>query len=112
MRTKPLTAALGVVLTALTSLSVSACSVSVHRDADPVVRAENLGPMVSDALAKVGGRHPDNVACLQDLPAIVGSTTRCVLTDGGTRLGVTVSAASVHDGDRVGIDVQVDQRPM
>ena len=79
----------------LVALSVNACSVEVHRDVEPVVEHEKLGIAVADQLTKIVGQRPDDVTCPDDLPVVVGASTRCVLTSGATRYGVTVSAASV-----------------
>jgi hypothetical protein len=52
------------------------------------------------------------VECPDDLDLKVGATTRCTLTDGGTRLGVTVTVKSVAEDGNADLDIEVDDEPL
>ncbi|WP_340539795.1 DUF4333 domain-containing protein [Nocardioides sp. GXZ039] len=75
------------------------------------VPAADVAEQAKQQLAASVGQEPDDVTCVDDLPAEVGATIRCTLTDAGTQYGVTVTATEV-DGTNVKFDVQVDQEPM
>ncbi|MGY1808781.1 protein kinase [Blastococcus sp. SYSU D00669] len=64
-----------------------------------------------DALEEAIGRRPD-ITCPDPLPAEVGATTRCSLTDPetGSVYGVSVTVTSVA-GTQARFDVQVDDQP-
>lgn len=66
---------------------------------------DDLAQVVSDRLAQQVGRQPDSVTCPKDLPAEVGSSIRCTLTEGGQSLDVTVTVTSVADEVRFSIEV-------
>ncbi|MEZ5141154.1 MAG: DUF4333 domain-containing protein [Acidimicrobiales bacterium] len=65
----------------------------------------------SQVLAEQVGRAPDSVSCPGSFEATVGNTMRCVLTDGSTRYGVTLTIDSV-DGSNAKWSVKVDDAPM
>ncbi|GAA2106559.1 DUF4333 domain-containing protein [Streptomyces synnematoformans] len=93
----------------LAVLLSAGCSVSVGSSSDSMSK-EDVAEKASEALAKEVGRQPDDVTCEDDLKAEVGATVRCELTDGGTKVGVTVTAKSV-DGDTIRMDVKADDAP-
>lgn len=99
----------GVAASALTVLLSAGCSVSFGSSSDSMSK-EDVAEKASEALAKEVGREPDDVTCEDDLKAEVGATVRCELTDGGTKVGVTVTAESV-DGDTIRMDVKADDAP-
>ncbi|MET8469117.1 DUF4333 domain-containing protein [Streptomyces sp. NPDC006422] len=74
------------------------------------VGKEEVAEKASAALGKKIGREPDRIVCEDDLKAEVGATVRCQLTDGGGKLGMTVTAKSV-DGGKVNMDFKVDDAP-
>ncbi|MFI5659993.1 DUF4333 domain-containing protein [Streptomyces sp. NPDC051684] len=80
------------------------CSASVG---SKNVSKEEVAKQAKTALGKQVGREPDKIVCGEDLKAEVGATVRCQLTDGGQRMGMTVTAKSV-DGDKVDMDFKVD----
>ncbi|QGQ20767.1 DUF4333 domain-containing protein [Cellulomonas sp. JZ18] len=91
--------------------ALAACTFSADVDLGPGVEPEKLATQVSAALEESVGVAPDDVECDDQLDARVDATTRCVLTAGEERYGLTVTATSV-EGDTVDFDVQVDEEPM
>lgn len=89
----------------LTLLFASGCSFSVG--GGKVVKKDEVAKQASAGLGKEVGREPENVTCKDDLKAKVGETVRCTLSDGGKKLGMTVTVKSV-DGDNVKMDYKVD----
>lgn len=73
------------------------------------VAADEIETKVKDQLTKTIGQEPDSIDCPDDLKAEVGATTRCVLTEGADKIGVTVTVKSV-DGDNAQMDIQVDDK--
>ena len=57
------------------------------------------------------GQRPDNIDCPGSLKGEVGNKMRCVLTEGQTRLGVTLRVKSVKDG-KINFTILVDQKRM
>ncbi|MFJ6610210.1 DUF4333 domain-containing protein [Streptomyces sp. NPDC091289] len=92
----------------LAVLVVAGCSVSVG--SPKAVSKDEVAKQASAALSKKIGREVDDVTCEDDLKAKKGETTRCELTVGGQKQGMTATAASV-DGDKVKIDFKVDDAP-
>lgn len=90
-------------------LVTAGCSFSVGTSVR--VDPEQIEAYASDALAETVGRAPDAVDCPEALVAEVGAETRCTLTDGDLRYGVTVVATEVRGTD-VRMDVEVDQEPL
>ena len=84
---------------------VSGCSFSFG--GDKVVKKDEVAKQASAGLKKEIGRAPEDVTCEDDLKAKVGESVRCTLTDGGKKLGMTVTVKSV-DGDKVNMDYKVD----
>lgn len=56
-------------------------------------------------------QEPDSIECPGALEAKVGATQKCVLTEGATKLGVTVTVTSV-EGSNVNFSIKVDDQPM
>lgn len=79
----------------------------VDFDIAPTVSSSSLEQQVSSALEQQVGAAPDDVTCPDDLVGTVGETTRCTLTAGADRLGVTVRVTEV-EGASVNFDVEVD----
>jgi hypothetical protein len=92
---------------ALLVLSVGACSLSGSGS----VGTEDLEEQVSATLAEQVGQAPDEVDCPDALDAEEGAEVRCVLTSGGSSIGLTVTATAV-DGDDVTLGIQVDDEVM
>ncbi|WP_328904368.1 DUF4333 domain-containing protein [Streptomyces sp. NBC_00441] len=84
---------------------VSGCSFSFG--GDKVVKRDEVAKQATAGLKKEVGRAPEDVTCEDDLKAKVGESVRCTLTDGGKKLGMTVTVRSV-DGDDVNMDYKVD----
>ncbi|MCX4831382.1 DUF4333 domain-containing protein [Streptomyces sp. NBC_01016] len=91
----------------LTVAFAASCSASVG---SKNVSKDEVAKQASTALGKQIGREPDDITCEDSLKAEVGATVRCKLTDGGEKLGMTVTAKSV-DGDKVNMDFKVDDAP-
>ncbi|CAM5460747.1 DUF4333 domain-containing protein [Streptomyces fimicarius] len=92
----------------LAAFLVAGCSVSVG--SPKAVSKEEVAKQASAALSKKIGREIDDVTCEDDLKAEAGETTRCELTVGGQKLGMTATATSVDD-DKVKMDFKVDDAP-
>ncbi|MGZ4469257.1 MAG: DUF4333 domain-containing protein [Nocardioidaceae bacterium] len=90
-------------LAATVGCSVSAGGVSVN--------GNKLEKVVSDRLTATVGQRPDNVSCPHALDGTKGATTRCTLTAGHTKYGVTVTTTSVQGG-HVKFAIKVDNKPM
>ena len=106
-------ARLGTALVALScsTVALTGCTVSVHGTTEPSVSTHDLEQGTSDALLKAIGHRPDSLTCPGPLKAKVGETTRCVLTDGDFRAGVTVNVTAVNNGKALW-DAQVDRQPL
>lgn len=95
---------------ALAAVLLSAgCSLSVGSSVR--VEPDELSAHVSDVLTETVGRAPDEVDCPESLKGEVGAETRCTLSDGDLRYGVTVVATEVQGSD-VKVGVQVDEQPL
>ncbi|MEW2123762.1 DUF4333 domain-containing protein [Streptomyces sp. NPDC007259] len=89
----------------LVMLFAAGCSFSVG--GDKVVKKDEVAKQASAGLKKEVGRAPEKVTCEDELKAKAGESVRCTLTDGGKKLGMTVTVKSV-DGDDVNMDYKVD----
>lgn len=85
------------------------CSFSVSSSVR--VDPRELERHVSDALEESVGKSPEAVTCPEPLKGEVGAETRCTLTDGDVRYGVTVTATKVRGTD-VRMAVLVDKEPL
>jgi mRNA-degrading endonuclease toxin of MazEF toxin-antitoxin module len=81
----------------------------VNFDIVETVNKDDVAKSISEQLAQQFGRTPD-VTCPDNLKGDVGATTRCQLTDQGTKYGVTVTVNSVEGGD-VKYGFKVDDQP-
>lgn len=98
--------------TVLVAVSLlGACSASVEASKSAGISKDRLADVVKEKLEAQVGSKADSVECDGELPAKVGATQRCVLTDGDKKWGVTVTANSV-EGDNVKFGVEVDDQPM
>lgn len=102
----PIRAITGATLAGLGVLLTAGCS-----SGDPMVHRDEVAKQASAALEGEVGRAPDDITCPEDLPAKVGASVRCELTDAGETIGVTVTTVSVDDG-KARLDVQVDEAPV
>lgn len=91
------------------ALLTAGCSFSVGTSVQ--VAPEELETQVSDTLADTVGRAPDAVDCPDPLEGEVDAETRCTLTDGDQRYGLTVTATEVRGTD-VRLGIQVDDEPL
>lgn len=66
---------------------------------------------VKAALKQSVGKEPDSVDCPDTLTASTGATTRCTLTEGGTKYGLTVTVGNKTGANRYHLDVKVDDQP-
>jgi hypothetical protein len=81
-------------------------------DPGQTVEPDELEPELTTQLATLsGGIPPDDVACPEDLPGVVGATTTCILTAGSDRLETDVEVTSA-DGPDVTFDVEVAEEPL
>lgn len=62
------------------------------------VSAADLQQMISSQLAGQAGSAPDSVSCPGDLATDPGASITCAVTKNGETRGVTVSVASVNNG--------------
>lgn len=92
-------------------LATTACQASVHVGSTPRISAKDLEAKVTDALEAKVGQRPDAMNCPDGLEGKVGATSRCILTAGSDRLGVTVKTDRV-DGDNIHFTFEVDKKPM
>lgn len=90
---------------------LGACSAHFEAGKTAAVGKEQLAKVVKEKLETQVGAKADSVVCDDALPAKVDATQRCVLTAGGKKYGVTVTATSV-EGDNVKFDVKVDDQAM
>ncbi len=90
---------------------LGACSAHIEAGTNSGVDKDKLAEVVKQKLEAQVGAEADSVVCEGNLPAKVGATQRCVLTDGSTKYGVTVTANSV-EGSNVKFGVEVDDKPM
>lgn len=95
-----------VLAASLVLLSAAGCG-SSEPDA---VGGSELEEQVSAALEKEVGQAPDDMSCPDELKAEKGATTKCTLTAGSDKLGVTVTTTSVSDDGQVKFNVKVDQQ--
>ena len=93
-------------LAAVLTTAVSGCSVSVGKVS---VDHSELEKSISDQLTKQVGQRPDKITCPDDLEGKVGATTRCTLTAGSDKLGVTAKTTSVK-GKNVRFSIKVDEK--
>lgn len=77
---------------------------------ESVVDKGELAKEVGKQLSSSVGHEPESMTCPEDLPAKVGATTTCSLSDAGATYGVKVSVTSV-DGSDVKFDIKVDDEP-
>ncbi|MEP9383535.1 DUF4333 domain-containing protein [Nocardioides sp. KR10-350] len=94
----------------LSALLVAGCGASASIGT-PEIKKADLEKKVSDGLTKSVGQRPDDISCPGDLDAKLHAKTRCVLTAGGDRIGVTVTVDRV-DGTKYHLDIRVDDKPM
>jgi hypothetical protein len=95
-------------LAALAVGVLSGCQMSFYR----IVDGETVARTASERLTEYAGQAPDNVECPDDLDLKPGATTRCTLTAGGTKLGLTVTVKSVAEDGNADLDFQVDEEPL
>lgn len=72
----------------------------------PAVNADTLAQNVSDAAAE-HVRRPESVTCPTGLQGIVGTSTRCTITDKGATFGAVVTVTDV-EGLHIGLHYQFD----
>lgn len=68
------------------------------------VSAGQLQDMLSNQMASQGGSPPDSVVCPSDLSADLGASVTCAVTKNGETRGVTVTVASLDNG-QVGLSM-------
>lgn len=97
----------GIAAFGIGGILLTGCSVEVK---GKEISADALEQQVTQKLSETVGQRPDVVDCPEGLKGEVGKTVRCVLTAGGTKLGVTVTTTSA-DADSVKFDIKVDDKP-
>lgn len=90
---------------------LGACSANLEVGKTAGTPKDVLAKTVKEKLEAHAGKKADSVTCDGDLEAKVGATQKCVLTVGGSKLGVTVTATSVN-GDNIKFDAKVDDKLM
>lgn len=68
--------------------------------------AAELQEMISSQLASQAGTVPDAVSCPGDLAPELGASITCAVTAGGETRGVTITVASVDNG-QVGLSMKL-----
>lgn len=97
----------GLVLAACTALALSACSFSASTASS--VPAADVAEQTAQGIEKIVGQRPD-VKCKDDLPAKVGATITCDLTDGTDIYDVKITVTTV-EGTDVNFDFDVADTP-
>lgn len=72
--------------------------------ASAAVSAAELQDMISNQMASQGGSPPDSVVCPDDLSPDLGAAVTCAVTKNGETRGVTITVASVENG-QVGLSM-------
>jgi hypothetical protein len=72
--------------------------------------AEDVEQQVASQVAAQVGTAPDDVTCPEDLPAEVGATTTCLLTDGEDEFDTAIEVTGV-DGTNVNFSIEVAPEP-
>ncbi|TNC22478.1 DUF4333 domain-containing protein [Amycolatopsis alkalitolerans] len=91
-------------------LLLTGCTVKVEQK-EPTISQAEFERGIADALQQTVGRRPDTVACPGPVPAKVGETVRCTLSDRGTRAGLTAVITSLDNG-KANYHVKVDDKPL
>lgn len=88
---------------------LTGCSASVNVEKPSLkMSADKVANLVAEKLAATTGQPKPNVTCPEDLPAKVGTTSRCTITaENGDTAGVTVKVTSV-EGTNMNFDFKVD----
>jgi hypothetical protein len=94
----------------LVGVSLGGCTATVTTEKK--ISPASLEQSAIEALAQQVGQRPDALRCPSELTAKVGESTRCELTDGDVRLGVTVTVKSVDDAGNAKYDITVDDKPL
>ena len=92
-----------------TILAAAACLLALSAGAGiaaAAVSAAELQDMISNQMASQGGSPPDSVVCPADLSADLGASVTCAVTKNGETRGVTVTVASVDNG-QVSLSMQL-----
>jgi hypothetical protein len=105
--------------TSRTMFMVAACAVltltgcSVTTSEEPTLSEKTLEQNITDSLEKSVGQRPDSVDCPGSVKAKAGERTRCVLSAGNVRFGLTATITSYDDASgNAKYDVKVDEKPM
>lgn len=99
-------------LAACVVLTLAGCSVTASTD-EPTLSKETLEQDIADSLEKSVGQRPDAVDCPGSVTAKPGEKTRCVLSAGTVRFGLTATITSYDDDSATAqYDVKVDEKPM
>ena len=99
-----------------TALVLCGCSASVSvgesapEDLPQSVSSGEVEVQAQDALTQQVGQQAPPVTCTEDLPAEVGATITCSMSDGQVTYDVLITVTSVAD-DKVNFDVQVADVP-
>lgn len=88
---------LGIVFTAI-GLTAIALVVFVFATIVPSVSHTTVAAQISDQVNTSLGHRPDSVSCPSDLPATVGASVRCTVTDAGQNYAATATVTSVNGG--------------
>ncbi|MCV7001584.1 hypothetical protein B7435_29335 [Mycolicibacterium peregrinum] len=90
----------------------AACTAHIEAGSrSAAVSSDKLAATVEERLKAHTGKEADSVECDGELPAKVGATQRCTLTDGAMEYGVTVTTTSADNGT-VKFDIKVDDHPV
>lgn len=93
-----------------TIVALTGCTASVQTG-EPTISKESLEQGIADALQKSVGQRPDAIECPGSVKAKAGETTRCVLSSGSARYGLTANITS-YDNGSAHYQVQVDEQRM
>lgn len=93
-------------------LTLAGCTATVTTDEDKTVPREELEKGIADSLEQSVGQRPDSVECPDPVKAKAGESTRCVLSAGNVRYGLTAKITSYDkDSGNAHYEVQVDDKP-
>lgn len=77
--------------------------------ASAAVSAAELQQMISSELASQAGSAPESVACPGDLAADLGASITCAVTMAGETRGITITVASMDNG-QLGLSMRMAQQ--
>lgn len=82
-----------------------------HTSVNQTVSRSTVEQKLADTVENQTGHRPEDVKCPADLAAQIGASLRCVMTDQGRYIGVTVTVTSVDSNGNTRMHFQTDSQP-